>query len=100
VLVEEVVRRSFEEAVDRLARAGGGRMATMQAEEVAVHLSEDFDAFYMHPLAPPQAGRDAGKLLAIGADGKGIVSFPGPRCAAGFLGELHGVSILVAGPEI
>ena len=43
VLVEEVVRGSFEEAVDHLARSGGGRMAKRQAEEVAVHLSEDVD---------------------------------------------------------
>ena len=73
VLVEEVVGGSFDEAVDHLVRAGGGQIAKRQAEEVSVHLSEDFDAFYDQPLAPPQAARDAGKLLVISADGKGIV---------------------------
>jgi hypothetical protein len=76
VVVEEVVRGSFDEAVDHLARAGGGQMAKRQAEEVAVHLSQDFDAFYALPLAPPQASGGEGKLLVISADGKGIVMHP------------------------
>jgi|OpeIllAssembly_1097287.scaffolds.fasta_scaffold19668_2 hypothetical protein len=76
VLVEEVVGGSFDEAVAHLARAGGAQMAKRQAEEVSVHLSQDFDAFYAQPLAPPQAARDAGNLLVISADGKGIVMHP------------------------
>jgi len=51
-------------------------MAQRQAEEVAVHLSQDFDAFYARPLAPPQAGGGEGKRLVISADGKGIVMHP------------------------
>jgi len=73
---QEVVRGSFDEAVGQLERLGGGQMAKRQAEEVAVHLSQDFDAFYAQPLAPPQAGGDEGKLLLISADGKGIVMHP------------------------
>ena len=76
VLVEEVVGGSFDEAVDHLARAGGGQMAKRQAEEVAVLLSQDFDAFYEQPAAAHQAVRDEGKLLVISADGKGIVMHP------------------------
>ena len=76
VLVEEVVGGSFDAAVDHVARAGGGQIAKRQAEEVSVHLSQDFDAFYAQPLAPPQAAREAGKLLVISADGKGIVMHP------------------------
>jgi hypothetical protein len=76
VLVEEVVRGSFEEAVDHLARSGGGRMAKRQAEEVTVALSQDFDAFYDQPLTPSREGEDEGKLLMISADGKGIVMHP------------------------
>jgi hypothetical protein len=76
VVVEEVVRGSFDEAVDHLARAGGGQMAKRQAEEVAVHLSQDFDAFYDQALTVPQEPRDEGKLLVISADGKGIVMHP------------------------
>jgi hypothetical protein len=46
-------------------RAGGGRMAKRQAEEVAVHLSQDFDAVYAQPLALPQAPTRKGKLPMI-----------------------------------
>ena len=76
VLVEEVIQGSFDEAVDHLGRSGGGRMAKRQAEEVAVHLSEDFDAFYDQPLAPLREAGDERKILVISADGKGIVMHP------------------------
>ena len=82
VVVQEVVGGSFDEAVDHLARAGRGRIAKRQAEELSVHLSQDFDAFYDQPLAPPQAGPEAGKRLAISADGKGIVMHPNSLRAA------------------
>jgi len=72
----EVVGGSFDEAVDPLARAGGGQIAKRQAEEVSVHLSEDFDAFYAQPFAPPTTSADKGKRLVISADGKGIVMHP------------------------
>jgi hypothetical protein len=76
MLVEEVVGGSFDEAVNHLVRAGGGQIAKRQAEEVSVHLSQDFDAFYAQPFAPPQTAGDQGKLLVISADGKGIVMHP------------------------
>jgi hypothetical protein len=76
VLVDEIVGGSFDEALDHLTRAGGGQMAKRQAEEVAVQLSADFDAFYNQPPAAHQAGSDAGRLLVISADGKGIVMHP------------------------
>jgi len=76
VLVEEVIEGSFDEAVDHRARSGGGRMAKRQAEEVAVQLSQDFDAFYGQPLAALREAGDEGKILVISADGKGIVMPP------------------------
>lgn len=48
-------------------------MAKRQSEEVAVHLSQDFDAFYRRPRA--RAGGGDG-ILVITADGKGIVMHP------------------------
>jgi len=54
----------------------GFTIAKRQAEDASVHLSQDFDAFYDQPLAPPQAAGEAGKLLVISADGKGIVMHP------------------------
>jgi hypothetical protein len=73
VVLQEVVGGSFNEAVEHLARAAGGQMAKRQAEEVAVHLSQDFDAFSAQPLSLAQASGDERKLLVISADGKGIV---------------------------
>ena len=81
-VVQEVVGGSFDEAVAHLARAGGGQIAKRQAEEVSVDLSQDFDAFYDQPLALPQAAPEAGKLLVISADGKGIVMHPDALRAA------------------
>jgi len=43
-------------------------IAKRQSEEVSVHLSQDFDAFYAQPIAPPQTSADQGKLLVISAD--------------------------------
>lgn len=75
-VVEEVIRGSFDEAVAHLKRAQGGRMAKRQAEEVAVHLSQDFDAFYHQLLAPAREAGDEKKILVITGDGKGIVMHP------------------------
>jgi hypothetical protein len=77
VLVEEVIRGSFDEAVGHLERSGGGRMAKRQAEEVAVHLSQDFDAFHHQPLDAVAEAGDEEKVLVITADAKGIVMHPG-----------------------
>jgi hypothetical protein len=76
VLVGAVVSDSFDAALEQLEQAGGGQMAKRQAEEVAVHLSQDFDAFYAQPLALPAVVESSEKLLVISADGKGIVMHP------------------------
>ena len=76
VLVEQVVRGSFDEAVGQLEGSGGEQMTKRQAEAVAVHLSQDFDTFYDQVRARPQMARDEGTLLMISADGKGIVMHP------------------------
>jgi hypothetical protein len=75
-LVEEVISGSFDDAVAHLDRLGGGQMGKRQAEEVSVHLSQDFDAFYRQPLeALAETGAEE-KILVISADGKGIVMHP------------------------
>jgi hypothetical protein len=76
VLIEEVFGGSFDETVAHLQRSAGGRMAKRQVEEVAVRLSEDFDAYYTLAPSPLQAGRDEKKILVISANGKGIVMHP------------------------
>jgi hypothetical protein len=51
-------------------------MAKRQSEEVAVHLSRDFDAFYRQPLVRAGGGKGNAKILVITADGKGIAMHP------------------------
>ena len=75
-LAEEVVGGSFDEAIAHLERAGGGRMAKRQAEEVAIELSQDFDGFYSQPFESVKDERHEDKILIITADGKGIVMHP------------------------
>ncbi len=75
-LAEEVIGGSFDEAIAHLERMGGGRMAKRQAEEVAGHLSQDFDACYRQPFESVKDERNDDKILVITADGKGIVMHP------------------------
>lgn len=76
VLVSEVVSHSFDAALEALEQAGGGTLAKRQAEEVSVHLSQDFDAFYAQPLVLQEPNEMSERLLIISADGKGIVMQP------------------------
>jgi len=75
-VVDEVIRGSFDESVAHLKRLGGGQVAKRQSEELAVHLSQDFDAFYRQPLGRIDADEGDAKILVITADGKGIVMHP------------------------
>jgi hypothetical protein len=68
---EEVAKASFDEAVSSVECTTGGKVAKRQAEEIAVELSQDFEAFY-------DSGRSAGleetsDPLILSEDGKGIV---------------------------
>jgi hypothetical protein len=75
-LADEVIRGSFDESVAHLKRFGGGQVSKRQSEELAVHLSQDFDAFYRQPLLRSDEDEGAARLLVITADGKGIVMHP------------------------
>jgi hypothetical protein len=75
-LVGEVIRGSFDESVAHLKRLGGGQVAKRQSEELAVHLGQDFDAFYRQPLVRIDDDEGVAKILVITADGKGIVMHP------------------------
>ncbi|MGB5473820.1 MAG: ISKra4 family transposase [Gammaproteobacteria bacterium] len=81
-LADEVIRGSFDESVAHLKRLGGGQVSKRQSEELAVHLSQDFDAFYRQPLGRIDEDEGAARLLVITADGKGIVMHPNGLRAA------------------
>jgi len=63
MLAEEVIGGSFDATVGHLARAGGGQVAKRQAEELALKLSQDFDACYDQPLTPLPDGEGQLQLL-------------------------------------
>ncbi len=67
----EVSKGAFDEAVASLACHTGAEVQKRQVEELARRAAEDFDAFYGQ-RAPPAGDRSA-SVLAITADGKGVV---------------------------
>ena len=67
----EVSKGAFDEAVASLGRYTAAEVGKRQVEELARRAAEDFDAFYGQ-RAPPAGDRSA-SVLAITADGKGVV---------------------------
>lgn len=73
-LVEEVIRGSFDDAVEAVDRTVGVRVPKRQAEELVRSAARDFDVFYAADGG--QLGADAPEptdLLVMTCDGKGIV---------------------------
>jgi len=66
----EASRGSFEAAVEAIGRATGQTVGKRQVEELALAAADDFDDFYTTRSAPTG---DAGDVLVISCDGKGIV---------------------------
>ncbi len=69
----EAARGSFADAVDAIERRTGKRLAKRQVEELATLAAMDFEDFYATRRAPEG---NAGDLLVLSADGKGIVMRP------------------------
>ncbi len=68
---EEVTKGSFDEALSSVARTTGAKVAKRQGEEIAVEISQDFEAFYERGRSDgPEATSDP---LILSEDGKGIV---------------------------
>jgi len=70
----EAARGSFDEAAGAVERATGDRLGKRQVEELTARTAVDFDDFYATRKLPPAA--DPGDVLALSADGKGIVMRP------------------------
>ncbi len=70
-VAEAVARHAFEEAVSDVVKTTAGKVPKRQVEELAVEVSQDFDAFYATRQGqPPEDDKD---LLVLSQDGKGIV---------------------------
>jgi hypothetical protein len=68
---EEVTKGSFDEAVSSVKLTTGGKVAKRQAEEMAVELSQDFEAFYERGRS--EVPEETADPLILSEDGKGIV---------------------------
>jgi hypothetical protein len=69
----ESSRGSFEEATEAISRVCGQRLGKRQVETLAARAASDVDDFYATRQHPPA---EAGDVLVISADGKGIVMRP------------------------
>jgi hypothetical protein len=68
---EEAALNSFDEVVANTRKTTGGKVPKRQAEEVAVAVAQDFQAFYSSQET--EEAEQASKVLAMSTDGKGIV---------------------------
>ena len=69
-LAEEVLAKSFDQSVLRLADTSGAKVAKLQAEQLTAKLSEDFGTFYEQQNDGAEQTDD---ILIMTIDGKGIV---------------------------
>ena len=72
-VAEEAAKNSFDEVVESIAKTTGGNVPKRQAEEVVQRAAQDFDAFYETRKCCWSEEETTGPVLAITADGKGVV---------------------------
>jgi hypothetical protein len=68
---EGVALDSFDEVVADIEKTTGGKIPKRQTEQVAVAVSQDFDAFYSS--RETKQSEQTSSILAMSTDGKGIV---------------------------
>ena len=72
--VDEVIKTSFDQAVEAVASTTGAAVPKRQLEELAGRAADDFDAFYQErSAASRREAAKTGEILALSSDGKGIV---------------------------
>jgi hydroxypyruvate isomerase len=71
---EQAAQASFEATVQALAQQTGKTMGKRQVEELVQRSAVDFDAFYAQ--CSPEAEEASSSILALSADGKGVVMLP------------------------
>ena len=69
----EAARGSFDAAVEAICRSTGQAVGKRQVEQLAIRAATDFEGFY---AGSPRGDVDAGDVLVLSADGKGIVMRP------------------------
>jgi hypothetical protein len=75
LVAEHAAQVSFDATIEALIQHTGKAMGKRQVEELAQFSAVDFDAYYEQQI--PAAGEPGSSILAISADGKGVVMVPG-----------------------
>jgi len=73
LIAAEAARGSYDAARDALVRATGQQLGKRQAEQLAIRAAADFTSFY---ATRGQPSAQAGDLVVISVDGKGVVMRP------------------------
>ena len=71
---QQAAQVSFEATVEALAQHTGKTMGKRQVEDLVQRAAVDFDGFYAQ--REPQAQQASSSILALSADGKGVVMLP------------------------
>ena len=71
---EHAAQLSFDATVQFLAQQTGKEVGKRQVEELVQRAAADFDGFYAQRT--PEAGAASSSILALSADGKGVVMLP------------------------
>jgi hypothetical protein len=68
----EAAKGSFDEGIQTLANYTGAKVPKRQFEELVIRAAQDFDAFYEDRQKTAGANPEAGPILVLTVDGKGI----------------------------
>jgi hypothetical protein len=71
-VLDEARRGAWDQAVKQVDERTGGHVPKRQAEDLAVHAAQDFEAFYAALPAPVNDTLSAKALLVASSDSKGI----------------------------
>ena len=72
----EAAKSSFDEGVKTLEVYTGAHVPKRQFEELVIRAAQDFEAFYAERQAGARADPQAGSILVLTVDGKGVVMRP------------------------
>lgn len=72
LVAEQAAQMSFDATVAAVAQQTGKTMGKRQVEDLVQRAAVDFDAFYADRQVPPESSA----ILALSADGKGVVMVP------------------------
>jgi hypothetical protein len=71
-VLDEARRGAWDQAVEQVGKRTGGHVPKRQAEDLAVHVTQDFEAFYAERCVPANDSLSTDALLVASCDSKGI----------------------------